>query len=305
MNYTKPFKTFVEQVDTLKTRGILFDKITEQEAGEKLTHINYYKMSAYIKYFEVPQEKDTYKNIDFKEVLDLYYFDKKLRGLIFSAIEEIEISLKTSLAHYISEYTKSCGALGYTNISTWIDMKQKNSEEIIILQDEFSCKWIKTIKDSNYQFIKNYLLKYNKEKFVPLWMLAEIIDFGAAVRLYELSCNDIKQKISSIYGITSNDMIYYLRAIKLIRNFCAHNSKVWNIKLHHHIKWKTRGKLKIDNLKIIAVILLLRKFIKKINQNNDFSEIKSCLLEHFEKYPNQIKDIGVLDGKLSTLESLF
>ncbi|MGL4392274.1 MAG: Abi family protein [Fusobacteriaceae bacterium] len=323
MNYTKPFTTFSDQTNKLlEDRGILFNEITKQEAEEKLAHINYYKLSAYTKYFEDPNIKNTFPNIEFSKIIDLYYFDKKLRGLLFSAIEEIEISIKTSLSHYISEHTKSEGALGYTKIKTWIEL-QKNIKiinykkiqakkkinlslkEILSIELDLKSRWNSFIDKNKDKYAEHYFKNYSKEHFIPLWMLVNDIDFGAAVRLYELSCDSIKQKISSVYGVNNDDMIHYLRAIKLLRNFCAHNSRVWNVGFGHDIKWKTKRPKKINSSKTIARILLLRHFMKKVNPSNDFSEIKSCLLEHFKKYPKQIKDIGVLDGKLATLESLL
>ncbi|MBQ4520516.1 MAG: Abi family protein [Bacteroidaceae bacterium] len=40
-------------------------------------------------------------NSYFENALNLYYFDKKLRALVFTAIQSIEIALRTQMIHHM------------------------------------------------------------------------------------------------------------------------------------------------------------------------------------------------------------
>ena len=55
-----------------------------------LKAVSYYRLSAYFLPFK--NNDDTYvKGTNFEQVFDIYEFDRKLRRIIFSAIEEIEV----------------------------------------------------------------------------------------------------------------------------------------------------------------------------------------------------------------------
>ena len=100
VRYTKPALTFEEQIALLKSRGLVIDD--EQRATRHLSNVSYYRMSAYMLSFK---KLDANENVldEFEEgttwdnVYDLYKFDRKLRLLIFDAIERIEIALRTQV----------------------------------------------------------------------------------------------------------------------------------------------------------------------------------------------------------------
>jgi abortive infection bacteriophage resistance protein len=106
MKYKKPPLTFEQQVDLIKSRGfVLRDEV---KIIEFLKRVSYYRLSAYFIPFQI--ENDTYTNVDFESVIDLYKFDCKIRRLLFGIIENIEISLRTDITYYLGhEY----GAFGY------------------------------------------------------------------------------------------------------------------------------------------------------------------------------------------------
>lgn len=96
----KEHSSYTEQITKLRSRGCI---ITDDAACEQiLKHIGYYRLSAYLLPFK--NEDGTYgKNLSFERVYHIYEFDRKLRNLLFSAIEVIEISLRARLAYFHSE----------------------------------------------------------------------------------------------------------------------------------------------------------------------------------------------------------
>jgi len=99
MKYEKLPITVSEQVNKLKGRGLSFEN--ELKAQEYLSNISYYRLRAYT----YPFQDDLHENqlfnaaISFEQIIDLYIFDRKLRLLIFDAIEKIEVALRTQIIH--------------------------------------------------------------------------------------------------------------------------------------------------------------------------------------------------------------
>ena len=106
MREVKPFKTLDEQIDILIDRGLIIED--RLFAKKSLSMINYYRFSAYT--LTLRTDNTFYNNVTFNNVLDLYYFDKELRGLLMRVLESIEVSMRTHISYH---HSKKYGPLGY------------------------------------------------------------------------------------------------------------------------------------------------------------------------------------------------
>ena len=79
MKYTKPALTHDQQIELLKSRGLLIEN--PQDARYFLEEINYYRFSAYCLPFELKRHQFK-ENTTFNNIADLYKFDRRLRHLI-------------------------------------------------------------------------------------------------------------------------------------------------------------------------------------------------------------------------------
>lgn len=90
--------THRQQIALLQSRGMLVDDV--EQAGQRLKHLNYYRLSAYWLPFEADHNNHQFqKNVRFRDVLDLYAFDRELRLLVLDGIESIEVSVRSQLAY--------------------------------------------------------------------------------------------------------------------------------------------------------------------------------------------------------------
>ncbi len=104
MKYDKPPKTYQEQIALLKERGVIFDD--EKKAEHQLAAISYYRLSAYM----FPFKKNVGGHIvdefrygtTWKDIYNLYVFDRKLRLLVFDAIEKIEVAVRCQIVYQLS-----------------------------------------------------------------------------------------------------------------------------------------------------------------------------------------------------------
>ena len=91
----------------------MFDN--DQAAIESLKIISYFRLANYWKPMESDKLNHIFKpNSKFENVLSLYNFDKQLRTIIFSAIQSIEIALRTKIIQIVSS---NYGAFWFTNKS--------------------------------------------------------------------------------------------------------------------------------------------------------------------------------------------
>ena len=100
-------------------------------------------------------------NLSFERVYRIYEFDRKLRNLLFAAIEVIEVSLRTRLAHFHSE---KYGPLGYLDASSF------NSKHNA---DKFKQNIDREIENNKkVLFVKHHIDNYDGQ--FPLWVISEL-----------------------------------------------------------------------------------------------------------------------------------
>ena len=100
IKYQKPPLIHTDQIQHLKTRGLLIDD--PQEAQSILMHLNYYRLSAYWQIFIKDKTTGEFKEgTHFKTILNHYLFDKELRLILLEAIETFEVSLKRSFCFVV------------------------------------------------------------------------------------------------------------------------------------------------------------------------------------------------------------
>ncbi|MFA7108179.1 MAG: Abi family protein [Sphaerochaetaceae bacterium] len=99
--YNKPWISVDQQLELLKNRKLIINN--EQKAKKYLLNLNYYRLSGY--WYKKQDSNDFFLDkTTFKSIINEYYFDKELRKILFNVIETIEISFRTSIAYYMSEY---------------------------------------------------------------------------------------------------------------------------------------------------------------------------------------------------------
>ena len=99
-NFSKPPLSIEKQIQLLKERGLVVENIELPE--HFLKFVGFYRLKGYSHFFE-QDEKHLYKNNTcFKDIIDLYNFDRKLRLLFLDAIECIEVSLRSVFVHQMS-----------------------------------------------------------------------------------------------------------------------------------------------------------------------------------------------------------
>lgn len=211
MSEVKKPTSYDEQVLLLKKRGCII--ADEQYCKEKLATISYYRLSAYFLPFK--HNDDTYDSgITFERVYHIYEFDRKLRNLLFSAIEVIEISLRTRMSYL---HALKYGALGYKDPANF---NQKHNHT------KFKENYEREIANNDkVSFVKHHIQNYNGE--FPVWALSELFTFGMLSYFYGDLCTQDRKEIAKLYRVNYRDMESWLRCCTDLRNICAHYGRLY------------------------------------------------------------------------------
>ncbi len=298
--YKKPSLTIEEQVNLLKNKGLIFSN--EEDAKNILSNISYYRISAYTTPFKkiVKDEiqKEFRDNTSWDMVYRLYKFDRKLRILIFDAIERIEVAVRTQIINKLSEQHNSHWQDLESIFKTPYTITLNNGKEKTFNIYEELQNHIQTQLDDNKAevFIHHYKNKYNKPKNPPSWMVIETVTFGFLSRIYQnLNDNRDKQLIADYFKLPHKVFSSWLHSIHVIRNICAHHSRLWNKDLDitpiQFKNKKNRGAIwisnsnknnKEENVRIYYILCILNYLLQTVNPTYSFKNYVKQLLKEYE-----------------------
>lgn len=274
MKYTKPPLTYEKQSQLLISRGLV---CCEQELIEKLKAVSYYRLSGYWYPFRNPD--DTFKpHTSLEQVWKRYTFDRQLRLLVLDAIERIEISIRTGLVYH---HSHTYGPFGYMD-GTNFPYLSKN--EFMMLQGKIR----ESVKQSRETFVLHFNQKYgDMHPDLPLWMLAELLSFGMILTMYRGVDKQIKRSIASEYHLAFGVMESWLKTINMVRNICAHHSRLWNRTLgikpiipNKDPQWHTPAK--VHNDRIFGVLTLLKYLMNYTAPQSQWQDRLENLLKQYQ-----------------------
>lgn len=190
MYYNKRPLLISEQLDKLRSRGLIFDD--ETLAERYLSNISYYRLRAYTYPFQNNTDKAAdhrfvRSDIHFSDIIDLYCFDRRLRNLVFNAIEKIEVAVRTRITQ---EYSTA------NNDSHWFCIRKHYKDDVgrdgvtsafdILMRDVES-----EVRRSNEDFIKHYYSTYDNPPLPP----SVLDDFRGAFPWYTQPLVSITEEI--------------------------------------------------------------------------------------------------------------
>ncbi|MGS0998901.1 Abi family protein [Rhodanobacter sp. UC4451_H18] len=235
--YARPWKSFADQLDLLKARGLhVHDEV---RALAWLQRIGYYRLSAYWYPFRVfRHEQDAATGVirsvrtddfmpetTFSDALDLYLFDRKLRGLLIDALERIEVSLRVEVAYRLGKIDTFAHLHEQNFHPTFRDRRELRSG--LTAFAVWQQKHQGLVQRSREDFVKHYREKHGPD--MPLWVAIEVWDFGAVSQLLSMMKVPDQQAIAARYGVVDWKVFAsWVRALSYLRNLVAHHSRVWN-----------------------------------------------------------------------------
>ena len=286
----KTFKTIDEQIEILKSRNIIIDDY--DKAYKILSKNNYYYLiNGYKDLFidKASKEEKYIKNTKLEEIYALYEFDKDIKINFLKYLLLIENEIDSYIAY---EFSKVYGHKNYLIPNNFNNLNFKNNLIDKFINDvnlEIQYQY----KNSN-EMIVHYIDKYN---YVPLWVLVRVLSFGKISRFYSLMKPKEQNNISKKYNLRINEFKIILHNLTLVRNICAHDEQLYDIKMKSRISNNIyHKKLKIESKNgnyqyatrdLFSIVIALKLLLEE---------------EQFYKfYTEIIKSIEILKKQLITI----
>lgn len=293
--FQKSPTTFLEQVDKLLGKGL--NVSNRDEVAKKLSVIGYYHLTPYwIPFYKDKNKHNFIEDTTIDDVLNIYYFDRNLRSIVFSAISFFEVYFKTIFANYLSVKYSDPFVLLRSNLFKNKDFYHNSLEMLKMSFD-----------NSREEFANHFRKKY-KEELPPIWVAVELMTLGEISKWYSnLKRPEDKIKISRNFDLTSSDMTVFLKSISYIRNICAHNCRLWNRAIKAPQKQVSENsqlykllnyESKVDDTKEdFRIYNPLTTLFFCINQyNNSGKEFVNQITQEIEKRKIDTKDMGFPDN---------
>lgn len=154
-------------------------------------------------------------------VYNLYLFDRKLRLLIFDAIERLEIALRAQIIYQLSH---KYGAHWQDKQEIFAPPQTIQLHDDVTIQTDIYRDIQKYIKEQLRNnraeiFIQHYRTKYGEPKNPPSWMCVEIMYFKHLSRICEgLESRADINGIASYFALPPKKFCSWLHAINYVRN---------------------------------------------------------------------------------------
>lgn len=314
MAYKKPWMSYEEQLELLIARGM---RVTDRgKALEYLRRIGYYRLSGYWYAFRKRSGKfcvldkdgrrvnkkksskpleDTLALDDFKEgatfknVVDLYVFDKQLRLLAMDALERIEIALRVDISHTLGKidpFAYERPGLLHEKFSVIRDKKTG-----VTKHQQWLEKHKRLIDRSGEMFVAHHRDRYGYP--LAIWVACELWDFGTMSMLFGGLREPEQDAIAQRYGV-ENGRIFasWLRSLNYLRNVCAHHARLWNRNVSAQPQLPAAGELdwvkeveedRHARARCFLLLLIVRHVLQDINPRSTWSERMKRHLKGFAR----------------------
>ena len=297
VEYNKPPLTYQQQVDLLKHRGLTIPD--EQRTKRHLSNISYYRLSAYMRpYKQIEDGKflDSFiSGTTWDMIYNLYVFDRKLRLLVFDAIERLEVAIRTQIIYKLS----------HKYGSHWQDQASIfNPPQDIHLSDGGTVtkdvyddiqKHIRQQLNNNKaeEFIQHYCKKYNTPPNPPSWMSVEIMYFNHLSRI----CSDLRERadrkdIADYFSLPPDIFSSWLHTINYVRNVCAHHARLWNrglnivpaaLRFSNNKIWISNPNT-VKRSRVYYFLCMLNYLLQTVNPTSTFKKRLIDLLDEYREY---------------------
>ena len=255
--------------------------VDKENAKDILSRIGYFPLMEGYKHLFRKQNSNIYKTeTTFDEIVNLYYFDEKLRELFLRYLLRIERHLRTLISYYFVE----CYGISqdeYLNVNNYNKArKYKNviNKLVVILE--------KTTNTTDYNYINYYRETYGN---LPLWVTTNVLTFGSLSKMFTVLPQSIKSRICKHFNnINQNQMDSFLSVLTKYRNVCAHGECLFSYKtvdsisdtsLHEKLKLPKKGNQYIKGKQdLFAVVIVFRYLLP----NSDFLTFKRKLIMEIE-----------------------
>lgn len=317
--FNKPAKNVEQQLEILKQRGLSVRQ--PARAMRFLEVVSFFRLSIYMRPFQIPGDKEhRFKpNSEFKDIINLYAFDRELRLLVIDAIERVEVAVRASLNNYMSckyqdEQDPHSGSHWYLNRRLFKEgydyhrlikeLENTQSKEATQLRRDIEkinrsnvtgeIKQQRISQRTKENYPRFYQYHYQTPALIPGWAMTEEITLGSLSHLYQGLVKDADRKaIARRLNVPHEVLSSWLHTLTFVRNCCAHHSRLWNRELAVQPKiprdkgWELPARLPNSQVqpqrRVYMVLLLLAHLMRQVSPDSQWHhKVTTFISEHPE-----------------------
>lgn len=285
----KEFKTLDEQIEILKSKGLVINN--EEKAKKILFRENYFFINGYRHIFlKSPKDRIFIEGTTFDELYGLFVFDRNIRNIMFKNILIVENNIKSIMSYQLSkkygikekEYLKPSNfTKDFTKVRQVADVLNKMKRQIRVNGKQHS---------ATLHYVTNY-------GYIPMWILVKVLSFGIISELYSILKDEDKEAIADYYNVDSESLEIFLTVTSNYRNLCAHEDILFDHQTQKDI-------LNNKYHRLLNIPMVEDRYIYGKNDLFSMIIIMKYMLtpEEFRLLVYEIGyEIDLLDGKVSSI----
>lgn len=255
-------------------------------------------------------------NTSIKHLNAVKMFDEELRMCLLNYIVRAEEEVRTFVSYKFDEVNKK-GKIA------WYEVNAYNSNADIQSIIGVISKAYNEINQSKAEYVNFYL---ENHKLIPTWILLKIMKFSTLIDFIECSKNDVKDSICNLYSMLDDRgypdyklLIGSLHCMRIIRNKCAHNERIYTFRafgrIHEmYLQQLPKSYTKTNEQQIIDLLIYLKYYLNGEDYDKLICKVKNILIELQVQIAPQafdyvrahmgIKDLSHLDILIKTSKNI-
>lgn len=236
------------------------------------------------------EEEKYIKGATLEEIFALYKFDSEIRSAFLKYILKIERRMDTYIAY---EFSRQYGEKNYLIGTNFNNNSKITDSRIKSLIADINSNISTQVRNGN-KMLSHYLTQYG---YIPLWVLIRIITFGQISKFYDLMKQQDQNKVAKKFGIREKELKTYIHNLAIIRNICAHDEKLYDIRLKNAIMQNDihkqfnlilqNGQYANGYRDLFSIVIILKVLLAE----EEFKEFYSIIINEIKKLENEIKSI--------------
>lgn len=287
---TKKFKTIDEQLEILKSKGLVISD--ELQTKEILMRENYFFISGYRHLFlRSPGSRYYLPNTNFRELYGMFTFDRHVRNIIFKNLLIVENNIKSIFSYQLSKKYgfRERDYLKPSNFNTSPEKSRQVNDLLKKMKRQIK------VNGKQHSATTHYISNYG---YIPMWIVVKVLSFGIVTELFSIMKYEDQKEISETYRIDINNLLTYLPILANFRNLCAHEDILYDHrtqrtiddnKYHRLMRIPTiDGEYIYGKNDLFAVLIILKQLLRE---------------EEFTLMINELSyEVDVLSGKLKVID---
>lgn len=163
-------------------------------------------------------------------------FDEELRSFLLRYITQIEEETRTLAAYKFDECNDN-GNTHWYNTDAFSQNKSLQEKMSVISSAYYE------LSKSKLDYVKFYMKNHTQ---IPTWIMFKVVRFSTFIDLVKYSKMEVSHSLCKLYGLEDENghpnvklLLGSLHWMRIVRNSCAHNERVYCISEHQDKKYNT------------------------------------------------------------------